>query len=349
MRVWWKMSSGVLILAALAFALALALSGCGSERSAGEKTLGSGSPSDDAAVTGLALSDLPADLHLTAEQRAPMDLALGELRSQRRSLPQAWRARRGGEGGGRAGLAGEEPPIAALLEKSSEILSPDQFLIFARFLAQRGEQMRSQIEARWNPLENGFAERAARRLGLTADQREKMKALLVQAAGQGRAIWKSLEDGAITVEQARDQAGALREEVKGKAAQILTPEQLSKIEEFRRRRIEDRVDLHLESMAAALERRAGFLGRVLGLEAGQTEQVGEIFQATVPQRAAVLEQIKDGSLAPEDVAFSLWQIERDALAKVRALLTPEPAARLDALLPLLPRGVRPPPRMGGGR
>jgi hypothetical protein len=349
MRAWWKMSSSVLVLAAPAFALALALSGCGSERSAGEKTLGSGSRGDDAAVTGLALSDLPADLHLTADQRSQMGQALGELRSQRRSLLRAWRDRQNGGSGPPAGLAGEDPPILAFLEKSSEILSPDQFLIFARFLAQRREQMRAQFEARWNPLENGLADRAARRLGLTSDQREKMKTVLAQAFDQGRAIWKSLEDGTITVDQAREQAAALRAEVKSKAAQILTPEQLAKAEDLRKQRIQARIDLRLENMATAMDRRSVFLGRVLGLESGQTVQVWEILKGTIAQRAAILGQIKDGSLAPEDAAFSLWQIEKDALAKVRALLTPEQASRLDALLPLLHRGVRPPLEMGGGR
>ena len=70
----------------------------------------------------------------------------------------------------------------------------------------------------------------AEKLGLTEEQKTKMKELREETRSQAKAI---KENEALTAEEKAAQLKTLRESRKAKVAEILTPEQLEKLQEMR--------------------------------------------------------------------------------------------------------------------
>jgi hypothetical protein len=239
--------------------------------------------------------------------------------------------------------AGLEPPLIGFLEKASSILNSDQFVILARFLAGRRAEMRPGGAGPPAPFEGLFGRFAARRLDLTDAQQDRLKPLLT-AFGEGMLqVRDGLEAGTLAPEQARDHAKELRLALEQGAQGILTNEQWQQVRTFREARRDRRPDRRTDALPQHVDRITGMYLRVLGLEDAQAAQVRQIMGATIPARRAIAERRARENLEPEDFAYEMMTIEKNAAEQVRGVLTPDQAVRFDALLDLLPRGLH----MGG--
>jgi Spy/CpxP family protein refolding chaperone len=74
----------------------------------------------------------------------------------------------------------------------------------------------------------------------------------------------------------------------------------------------------------------------LNLTDEQTAKVGAIFKAQGEKRQAIM---NDTSLSPDDKHAKMEELRKDAMAQIRALLTPEQQKKLDAM-PRPGRGPR---------
>lgn len=366
-------------LAAIVFAFAalfaLASTGCDPDRSMAASDRESGKDNASGIAT-LTIDDLPATLNLSAEQRTRLTAALAELRQDRsfigprfgagargrgqdgpghrgqeRRRPRA-RAHRGdgvarGYGPGGGPKAGFEPPMIRFLEETSSILSGDQFVTLAQFLAGRRAEMRPGSGGPRAAFDGTFGHLAARRLGLTNDQRDQLKPYFT-AFGEGmRSVREDIEAGTLSPEQARDRAKGLRLALEQGVKGALTPEQWRQVQAFREARRDRQSDRRADAQPQHVDRITGMYVRVLGLEDAQASRVRQVMGATIPARQAVAERRAQGTIEPEDFAYEMMTIERGAADQVRGLLTPDQAKRFDALLDLLPRGFQMGGPMGG--
>jgi hypothetical protein len=332
--------------AGLLAGLSLAVSGCDREGARSDRG-GLLAPDAQGAaleVPSFTLADLPHELNLTPDQRARMGAALRTLGDERQGRLQAWRTRRHGQGGegDQASPLPEtgEPPIIGFLQSASQILTPDQFVIFARFLADRRDAMRLQDGGHRGAFADGFLAGAARRLGLSRAQQKQLRSAAVEHFQKERALWAAWDQGSIEVDAARQQADSLAAAFRTDVQGILTPDQWTKVQDFRQAGLQRRLDQRLAHLGQNLDQQTAFLQRVLVLSADQTTQVQQILSTSVGPRRELLTRVRDGSVPPEEMAIDLKQIEKDTTAQIRALLTPEQIQRFDVLVRLLPPGPR---------
>jgi hypothetical protein len=366
-------------LAATVFALsalfALASTGCGPDRSmaASDRENSKGNASG---IAALSIDDLPATLNLSAGQRTRLTAALTELRQDRNFIGPRFGAGargRGQDGPGHRGqdrrwprarvhrgegLArdyrpgggpkeGFEPPMIRFLERTSSILSGDQFVTLAQFLAGRRAEMRPGSGGPHPAFDGTFGRLAARRLGLTDNQRDQLKPFL-NAFGDGmRSVRDGLEAGTLSPEQARDRAKELRLTLEQGVQGALTPQQWRQVQTFREERRDRQSGRRADAQPQHVDRITGMYVRILGLEDTQASRVRQVMEATIPARQALAERRAQGTIEPEDFAYEMMTIERGAAEQVRGLLTPDQAKRFDALLDLLPRGLQMSGPMGG--
>ena len=296
-------------LAAIAFALTVVLglgsAGCDPDRAvAASDRLGS--KDDTAAFAAITVDELPASLNLSAEQRTQLAAALAELRQERAALGHRFgmggrgrghdgdRPRGHGRrdasacmhrgdrpdcgfgppgGGGRAedSAAGFEPPMIGFLEKASAILSSDQFVTLAQFLAGRRLEMRpgrGGPNGPRVPFDGPFGRLAAERLGLTEAQQDQLQAVFTTHGDGMRQIRDGLDAGTMTPEQARDRAKELRLAAERSAQQILTADQWKQVQTFREARQDRRSDRRAGDQPQRVDRTTGMYIRVLGLDDG---------------------------------------------------------------------------------
>ncbi len=300
---------------------------------------------DGSGPASLSLSDLPAEMELTTDQQSRLGAALDDLSRARAEMWQERREhrQRGGKHRGAPGnrrpFEDKEPPLVTFLEKSADILNPQQFALLAGAMAERRVQLREWSEPMLEPLMDLRMGRAAKHLGLEKAQREELRDALRGTGESIRATLGALEDGSISREAARDAVKQQREAVRAQAQQILSAEQFEKAEEFRRERVTQSVERRIEHLDDRLERRADHLSKVLALDDAGGAQVAQILQSSAPMRADLLRSLQDGARAPEDVAYEVTQLEARLADQIRAGLTPEQATRFDAVLELIPRGA----------
>jgi hypothetical protein len=98
-------------------------------------------------------------------------------------------------------------------------------------------------------------------------------------------------------------------------------------EQRKERMIERRSD----RFARRGDRQAAHFIRRLRLSKEQASSVRRVFEQTIPERRRIADGLSGGAISPEEGFFAMRQIDKDAEADVRALLTPDQAKRLDAL------------------
>jgi Spy/CpxP family protein refolding chaperone len=363
-------------LAALLFAvvaiLGLASTSCDADRSVAAPGRG-GDKEGVPEIAVFTLDDLPATLNLSADQRTRLSAAISDLQRDRQAVRhhfgaggrgrgrdgagprgEGWRGRgkRGSgarmhrgrtAGSGESPMAGVEPPMIGFLEKASSILDGNQFVILAKFLAGRRAEMRPGAGEAPPAFEGRFGRLAARRLGLTEAQQAQLKPLVATFAEGMRQVRDGIEAGTLTPEQARDRSKELRLALESGAQGILTPDQWKQVQAFReghRERASERAE---EAQPPRIDRITGMYVRILGLDEAQGSRVRQIMEATVPARRALAQRRAQGTIEPEDFVYEMMTIEKNAADQVRGVLTPDQAARFDALRDLLPRGL---PRFG---
>jgi hypothetical protein len=337
----------------------------------------SGRGLDERLATGpfatLTVEQIGARVKLTAEQRITLQTALDRARATRDERVN--HARRGAWGrrahGGRPafGPAAGEAPVLVFLEDASKALTPDQFAQLARLLKEerdqwtaersgrhgkdargpsarrprgRGEGMSERRGAGAGPgARTGFealVDRAAGYLDLTDAQRERIRSIVDERAVEMRELRSRVDSGATTPEEARDGMRAIRNGTRDQIKGVLTAEQWEKADAFRTERVGEQIDARMDRMEDQIQRRGLFLERVLDLAPAQASHVQDLLKETVPARKEILGGVRAGTLAPEDAAMRVLDLERSAAAQIGSLLTPEQMVRWEAVKDLLPRG-----------
>lgn len=246
-----------------------------------------------------------------------------------------------------------QSPFLTLVSESSAILNTDQFTTFAAYLSARRQQGRpdfgrgedhKRLGGLGGRMGGRRLEGMARELELTADQRDAIQKVFQEHGEQSRAVMEQLRKGAIDADAARAQIKAIREDMKSDLDFYLTPQQREKAKAMKAEREAARVDRRIERLGEEMKTRVEFLDGTLALDDAQQSQVAAILQGTVAARTANLEAVKAGTLEPEDAAYKTLEIEKAAADQIRPVLNPDQLRRFEALVNLLPRGLR-----GGGR
>jgi len=170
----------------------------------------------------------------------------------------------------------------------------------------------------------------ANRLGLTADQRAKLKAIHTRTADAVKAI---RANSALTAEQKQTQITAVRRGAKTQGKAVLTDEQLGKLALLRS---------HPRALNQLAVRRVrmGMVANRLGLSPDQRTQIREIAAKTA---AAVKPVRQDPNLTPAAKQERVRQLVQASRAEIMGILTPAQQTRLNRmrrhlLAPLGPLG-----------
>lgn len=130
----------------------------------------------------------------------------------------------------------------AAIIRNDQALTGDQKLAKLRELRDATrEQMKSVLspaqQQAFAARREALKARFANKLGLTADQQSKLKALFQSNRQQRQAV---LTNASLTNEQKLSQLSQIRQASKAQLSTILTPEQLAKFRQMHRRRLANR-------------------------------------------------------------------------------------------------------------
>ena len=346
-------------------ALVLAGAGCDQDEATGGSSDAISAPTGagdggDAAFPGpfadLTLAAIDEAVGLRADQREPMRIALDKARtSHTERLGRRGEGRRGGPArGDKSGMTHGPGPMIEFLEESAEILDGPQFASLAGLLAGRVRDWapgagkgprhgRGGPDGRAGPggIFGALGERLADELDLSAEQKEKVRAVFESHREEMRAIREEARAGGPDRQDVRDRMRAIRETLREELRAVLTEEQWARWEEIRAEKIGERIEGRLERMEEQLTRRADFLVKVLDLTADQAERLQEMILGTIPARRAVLESVRPGEGGPHETFDAIREIEEALAAEISSLLTPEQREIWEALRDLIPGRGRP--------
>lgn len=342
---------------ATALLLTAALSGCASEDGFTVDALGPDMA--DAATTGLfappALSDLRGRLNLTPEQAAKVETLLEDWNADaaERPRPEGRRnkghgmrrggpdgARRGGGPGHGPGLDRGEPPQVAFLIGIIEILDTPQIEQLGAFMKERRGEAFERMAGK-GPRGRGdrpdFREKMAERLGLSETQRDEMQAAMKTYREGLRTLRDQFEIDAISAENFRDQAKALRATMETTVRARIGDDTFEKIQERRREMRGARGERHGGTDRHA-DRMLDMLTKGLKLDASQQGQIRAILDSRKPQAEAIQGRVKEGTLEPEDALYEAHKLREEGRAAIKTVLNADQRARFEALQSLLPGG-----------
>lgn len=349
------MGAGIFIL--LAF-----LVGCqGADSDPKSSALGLTSPDASEAASTFApptLGELLSRVELAGEQLQPMETALErwsvvvqarhetvrtEGRRGKRGDP-----RRGGRGYGTQG--GQQPPLQTFLMECAEFLEPEQLVTLVELLAERRDGHRKAFAGRRPDRPRGrhdgkrgeqFEGRRPNRVIDELDLTEQQQTALQEARDQSRAAIQALIEGSggrgQVDEATREKTREIRQQMKSKLENILTPEQLSQLEGLRDERRAEMTEQREDNFTQMLERRVEILSQVLKLNETQRQQIVEILTRSHEQLHALRQnaRVEDKSFA--DIRAEAERIRQESTAAIKEQLTAEQAAVFEALQTLLPR------------
>ena len=158
----------------------------------------------------------------------------------------------------------------------------------------------------------------SQRLGLTDDQRTKMKSIHAQTAAAVKAI---KANAALTPDQQLQQIAALRQSARTQAKAVLTAEQQAQLTKIRSHPA-------LLRMAAMQHLRVQQTMKQLALTSDQRTQIRELRRQTV---AAVKPIRADTTLTPEQKRERIRAIVQANRTQMRSVLTPDQQQKLDAI------------------
>lgn len=349
------------ILGAATLGSAILLSGCSDSETSdllGSSTTDTALAAEVSGLTTFTIEDLPAELELTSEQQTALEAAIVELESARAEMKAQFEANhpggrrgRGGPGQGGPGAGGHRggapggmipdegfvPPMMTFLSTAADILSRDQFVILAEYLAEnRPERPERGDRPDGGKIGERFGRHLADELGLSDEQIEAFQTVVSSYREQFRDLREAVRDDEMSASEALSQALTLAGSMKTELAAILTAEQLATFQELKATRMAEGIERRLENLDERMTQRAEFVAAVLDMDDAQSAQTLSIFQNTVSQRTEILTGLQDGSIDPEVAAFRLLVIEKDAWESVYAILTSEQQESWDALKELLP-------------
>lgn len=164
-------------------------------------------------------------------------------------------------------------------------------------------------------------EHMASALELTADQRDQVKAILDASREQGRALW---QEGRKDRDAIRERMKTLREDTRAKLAQVLTPDQMSRLDAMRDER-RQKMEAH---RAQRQEARFEHLSRKLELDSSQQGPVREILDASRDEARGILHDGRAQGLDRDAVRKEMEALRGRTEEKLAAVLTP---AQMDTM------------------
>ncbi len=312
----------------------------------------------DAATLGVfsppTLSELQSRLNLTPEQSARVEALLKDWRADAEALPRPGdRRHEGRRGSGRGGADGPprgergfqrgDGPRADFLIGIVEILDTPQIEKLGAFMKERrSESLAAMAEegprGRKRGNRSDFRERMAETLGLTGQQRDAAQAAMKTYREGLRSLRDRFESDAITAEEFRDRAKELRAGMETELEAALGADTFRKLRE-RRSALRGQRGEHRDDTDQA-GRMLEMLNRALSLTDAQRSQVRSILESRAPQTRALRDQVRNGTMEPEDALYEGHRIKEDGRRALESILTPEQRERFDALQSLLPGGRR---------
>ena len=320
-------------------------SGCGEEDLAGggltasESALGT-----EFALDIPALAELNSRLNLTPEQNTQMEKILADWRADagERMTKRAERraAHRAGEKGAKEMARPMDAPGFDHLADAAAVLDNDQLATFATFITERREARRADRKGQADETSMGpMARQMARHMGVSSEEMKQVRSVHRESADRMRDLHTQYAASSISAEALRDGLRAIRLDTEGRMKSTLGETDFNRLHERRAAMKEKALDRRAENLELRATKQAERLGRALRLdEAGMARLAGAMEQ-TLPARRQLIEQMSKEETAPEDVVYQGIQIEKNASAAIRSVLSPEEVVRFDSLKKLLPAGA----------
>lgn len=321
-------------------------SGCGEEDLAG----GGLTASESALGTEFALdipgmAELNSRLNLTPEQNTQMEKILADWRADAGERMTKRAERRAEHRAGKKGTREMARPMDAPgfdhLADAAAVLDNDQLATFATFIKERREARRADRKGQADDETSmgPMARQMARHMGVSSEEMKQVRSVHRESADRMRDLHTQYAAGSISAETLRDGLRAIRLDTEGRMKSTLGETDFNRLHERRGAMKEKALDRRAESLELRATKQAERLGRALRLdEAGMARLAGAMEQ-TLPARRQLIEQMSKEEMAPEDVVYEGIQIEKNASAAIRSVLSPEEAVRFDSLKRLLPAGA----------
>ncbi len=292
-----------------------------------------------------ALGDLQAGVNLTSQQAAA--LAPAHASWQRDEVQ--WSA-----GGNLTG----EPPVFEFVAVGVSVLEPPQTLRLVSNL-RAFEAGRIDVPGLEEPLlarsggpgrDGGMGHGGHRPprgglpdLGLTPAQLQQIHAAQRTLHESVESLVAQFRAGTLTQEQFEAGVVAAQATFETTLQSILTADQYTQLQQARRDRLVARLTAQLASFDAGVTRRVNILDRILDLSDTQAADITTILTNTKPSIQAVLTNLQDASVTPQQAEAALAQIQKNASDAIAATLTPEQATLFNQLrfLRRLFHGCRP--------
>jgi len=333
-------------LAALVVAVAVFVSGCGTEESVAVQPDPAGTT--DATFAVPTLAELQVAVALDADQVSVVRAALGEWRNNeaRQQGPSdcgaGMFAGRMGRGGGMREFIADVAPAF----DNGELGDVSQFVAQHR-KRQMGGMEGDGPRARFGkhgrlggPHGPDGRGKFLKDLGLTDEQRDAVRDAMKSTREAMRALREQLANDEITQEEFQEQAQALHAQLAETLQGILTDEQWEQWQAHKLERLINRLERKLENAEDYIAKRVDRLTRIVDLTPDQQASITAILEGVTPKIEEILNGLKDESITLEDARDQLLQIRKDTRDAVLAELSEEQLDRLEACHPVFPRPRR---------
>jgi Spy/CpxP family protein refolding chaperone len=288
----------------------------------------------------LTINDIKTKLTLTSEQESQMIAALERFNL---AIEERRLARENREPG-TPPSEHPQPPGQTFLAECADFLDTEQLIGLVELMGERHEAARQ----RWSEAKRqgsgpgmqgrkmrggGFVERWGDELNLTDEQIEQLEALqesmheqMMAQRGQGNRGRGNRGDG-----------NAFRDRMHEQLEQILTEEQLQRLEELREERQAERQESREERRELRAVQHLEFMSAMLKLTDAQKTEMEQLLNAAHDEFQHLHEQIANGTLERDDVRDQMAQIREQSHSAIRDLLTAEQTELFDALAELHPQ------------
>lgn len=239
-------------------------------------------------------------------------------------------------------------PMMDFLAAVAPSLDDGQLAALVAFLVQHREtHMNRNGDGRGDQVRDTIRDRLHAELGLTDAQAAAMEQLREQTRAKVREIHAALRAGTITEAEFDARMEAVRTWNRERLGQILTPEQLAKLDALREQHREQRMERRGECLDEAMARRAEFLSGALGLSADQAAQVNAALSTLAAGMQSAFAAAGNGDLDRDRLRTRLRDLRENCDAAINDCLNEQQRDRLQIMRRLLPGGGMGPGGPGG--
>ena len=177
-------------------------------------------------------------------------------------------------------------------------------------------------------------------LGLDESQRAAFRDAMHAAREVLRSSRQDYADGSATAQDVHDQAAQAVVQLREALQEILSEDQFNTVTEHMSERTARMAERRLEHLGEGIERRVGFLTKVLDLDETEVQAVQDALATLLPRWEELFAGIQTGDVAFADALYQSILIHEAAKDILGSILDEEQMERLGMLRRLLP-GPRP--------